>query len=113
MVREMMKWLRCQSIIRAEVVLVAWLVVGGLAWADTLDLSDDLMLPLAGIQQAVEPDPLDDFREILRPVLLDAALGSLVPETSLSPPRHLPPLSETLLHLSALPLYQIICVYRI
>jgi hypothetical protein len=113
MVCEMMKWLRCRSIIRAEVVLVAWLVVGGLAWADTLDLSDDLVLPLAGIQLAVEPDPLDDFREILNPVLLDSAPGGFVPETPLSPPRHVPPLSETLLHLSALPLYQIFCVYRV
>ena len=113
MVRAMMKWLRCQSIVRAEVVLAAWLVVGGLAWADTLDLTDDLVLPLAGIQQAVEPDPLDDFREILKPVLLDSAPGGVVPETPLSLPRHLPFISETLLHLSPLPLYQVICVYRI
>ncbi|HXX73656.1 MAG TPA: hypothetical protein VEI50_00835 [Nitrospiraceae bacterium] len=109
----MMKWLRCRSIIRAEVVLVVWLAVGGLAWADTLDLSDDLVLPLVGIQLAVEPDPLDDFREILNPVLLDSAAGGLVPETPLSPPRHLPPFSGTLLHLSALPLYQVFCVYRV
>ena len=109
-----MKWLRGVSIVRAEVVLLAWLVVGGLAWADTLDLTDDLGLPLAGgIQQAVEPDSLDDFREILKPVLLDPAPGDIVPETPLSLPRHLPPISETLLHLSALPLYQVTCVYRI
>ena len=113
MVRDMLKWLRCQSVVRAEVMFVALFVVGGLAWADTFDISDDLVLPLAGIQQAIEPDLLDDLSEILKPVLLHSVPGSLVPETPQSPPRHLSLISQTLLHRSALPLYQVICVYRI
>lgn len=113
MVRQMLKWLRCQSIVRAEVMFVALLVVAGLASADTFDLSDDLVLPFAGIQQAVEPDFLDDFSEILTPVQLHSVPGGLIPETPQSLPRHLSPISETLLHLSTLPLYQVNRVYRI
>ena len=113
MVCEMLKWLRCQSIVRAEVMLVALLAVGGLPCADTFDLSDALVLPLAGLQQAVEPDLLDDFSEILKPVLVHSALGNLDLEMPRSLLRHLSHISQTPLQLSALPLYQVICVYRI
>jgi hypothetical protein len=112
-VRDMLKWLRCQSLVRAEVMFVAVLVVGNLAWVDSFDLSDDRVLPLAGIQQAVEPDLLDDFSDILKPVPLHSARGGFVPKTPQSLPRQLSPISETLRDLSALPLYQVICEYRI
>ena len=113
MVRHMLKWLRGQSLVPAEVMVVALLVVGNLAWVDTIDLSDDLVLPRIGIQLAVEPDLLDDVSEILKPALVHSARGGLVPETPQGLPRHLSPLPETLRHLSASPLYQVICVYRI
>lgn len=43
-------------------LLLAWIVVGGLVWADLLDLHDEVGGPLADLQQAVEPD-LDEVRD--------------------------------------------------
>ena len=94
-------------------MLLAWLFVGGLAWADTLDLSDDIVSPLTGIQQAIEADTLDDVRGVLGSVILESPQVVLVAETPLSLPEHLPHISPTPLRLSYLPLYQFICVYRI
>ena len=45
----MLKWLGCQSVVLAEVMFVAVLVVGNLVWVDTFHLCDDRVLPLAGI----------------------------------------------------------------
>ena len=109
----MMKWLRSQSILRAEVVLLVWLFVGSSGWADTLDLSEDIVSPLTGIQQAIEPDILDDVRKVLGPVILESAQVVFVAGTPLSCPEHLPQISPTPLRLSYLPLYRFICVYRI
>lgn len=109
----MMRWLREQSILRAEVILIAWLVVGGVAWADSLDLSDDLVLPLAGIQQALEPDALEDYKNSLNSVTFDAPQVSLVSETGLSPSPRVPSSSLLLLRAAAHLIYQVHCVYRI
>jgi hypothetical protein len=109
----MMRWLRERSILRAEVVLIAWLVVGGVAWADTLDLSDDLIVPLAGIQQALEPDTFEDLKASLNSVTLSAPQLELVSETSLTLSTCVPPLVSTLPRASTPPIYQVHCVYRI
>ncbi|MDL1888342.1 hypothetical protein FBQ96_01935 [Nitrospirales bacterium NOB] len=43
-------------------LVLAWVVVVGLSWADLLDLQDDMLSPLADLQQAIEPD-LDELRD--------------------------------------------------
>ena len=108
----MMKWLGSQSIVRVEIVLLAWLFVGGVAWADTLDLSDDISSPLAGIQQAIEPDDPADLKAVPLSVVDHAVVeGTLLPEDT-------PCLASTSTFQlpqssSHVPLYQILCVYRI
>ena len=42
---------------RVRILLLALIILGGMSWADTLDLSDDIPLsqPLTVVQQAIEP----------------------------------------------------------
>lgn len=108
----MIKWLRYQSIVRAEVVLLAWLFVGGVACADTLDLSDDIGSPLTSIQQGIEPDDPADLKDAPLSGLVHISVeGTLLPSdpaclaapSVLQLPRNRP----------HVPLYQILSVYRI
>lgn len=48
---------------RIEVFLLAWILIGGVGFADTLDLSDDLLLVVTGNQLAMETLPEDDLQE--------------------------------------------------
>ncbi len=50
---------------RVRILLLALIILGGMSWADTLDLSDDIPLsqPLTVVQQAIEPD--EESREDL------------------------------------------------
>ena len=43
-------------------LLLAWVVLAGLSWADLLDLHDMAVGPSADLQQATEPD-LNELRE--------------------------------------------------
>jgi len=52
--------------LRAGILVVAWIVMAGLALADTVSLTDDMQTrpsPLQALQQALDPD-LDDLRHL-------------------------------------------------
>jgi len=108
-----MSWLRERSVLRAEIILIAWLVVGGVAWADTLDLSDDLVLPLAGIQQGLEPDAFEDLKASPTSVTFSAPQLGLVSETTPNLSPCVAPTLSTRPRAAASPIYQVHCVYRI
>ena len=48
---------------RAWVFLLAWIFLAGVSWADTLDLTDDVNLPLVELQQAIEAADADDVNQ--------------------------------------------------
>src|SRR5712691_5228396 len=50
---------------RVRILLLALIILGGMSWADTLDLSDDIPLsqPLTVVQQAIAPN--EESREDL------------------------------------------------
>ena len=50
---------------RVRMLLLALIILGGMSWADTLDLSDDIPLsqPLTVVQQAIAP--IEEGREDL------------------------------------------------
>ena len=47
---------------RLFLILCVWLWVGTLAWADTLDLTDELAWPITELQQVIESD-LDEAKD--------------------------------------------------
>ena len=98
--------------LKVIVVLCIWVLVGGLAWADSFDLTDDIGIPHVSSGVIVDSDG-DEVRE-----KLDAAV-----RTAESPSEHMPPLTMPQL-LPALfsglfvaqsedPLYQRLCSFRI
>ena len=56
--------------------MFTWTLVGGLAWADSFDLNDDLAVPLTGAEVAIEPD-FDEVRDDLEAVVWSAEALSL------------------------------------
>ena len=44
---------------RIWILLIAWVLFVGLCWADTFDLSDDIVLPTGLGQPAVESDSME------------------------------------------------------
>ena len=61
-------------------LLLTVIILGGMTWADTLDLSDDipLSLSLAVVQQAIEPDERN-FEHLLDLVQDGQAVAFLTP----------------------------------
>jgi hypothetical protein len=57
-----------QLTFRTEALLLAWILVFGLAWVDALDLTDDTLLSHSNLTQALETD-LDDSK-VPAPVFL-------------------------------------------
>jgi hypothetical protein len=75
---------------RLFLLLCVWLWVGTLAWADTLDLTDELAWPVTELQQVIEPDP-DEARatmQYLEQVWPHAAFLALSISSILLPPVH-------------------------
>lgn len=48
---------------RIWILLIAWILFVGLCWADTFDLSDDIVLPTGVGQPAVESDSTEQRPE--------------------------------------------------
>jgi hypothetical protein len=98
---------------RVRILLLALIILGGMSWTDTLDLSDDIPLsqPLTVVQQAIEPD--EESREDLLGLLHGHQavwfVVSFVPQPQMFPvPRALSVSSQ-----SDPPLYQRFSTYRI
>ena len=99
---------------RATAFLVVILfLVGGMCWLDTLDLTDDVLLPQALMYglQAIEPE--EEGRALLLSFVTGALVFWLV--TAVGSSFHGPPSSHAYLVslLSDRPLYQMLCTYRI
>ncbi len=98
---------------RATGLLVIILLLGGLCWLDTLDLTDDV-LPAQSLMfglQAIEPE--EDAREILLS-LVAAVLAFWLISTVGSPLQSPPCFRASLVsQQSERPLYQSLCTYRI
>lgn len=94
------------------VVLSAWFLVGGFAWADSCDLNDELVSPMAGMAQAIEPD-VDEVKHDVLEIVSTASL--LRQATALLPSRR--PTSavsvQAVSKTSDCPLYQRLSTYRI
>lgn len=79
--------MRSQSLpLNVAIILCLWILVGGLAWADSFDLTDDVGIPRACAGVMIDADE-DEVREKLDQAIRTA--GSLF--------EHLPP--ATLSHL--------------
>jgi len=50
---------------RIWILLIAWILFVGLCWADTFDLSDDIVLPTGLGQPAVESDSTEQRPEAI------------------------------------------------
>jgi hypothetical protein len=94
------------------IALCIWVLVGGLAWADSFDLTDDVGIPHASAGAVVDSDG-DETSEKLAAVV--RASGSLFGQMSpLTMPLLLPvPFSSLLVAQSQDPLYQRLCSLRI
>ena len=94
------------------IVLCIWVLVGGLAWADSFDLTDDVGIPHASPGAVVDSDG-DETSEKLAAVVRTS--GSLFGQMSpLTMPQLLPVLSSSLLVAQSQdPLYQRLCSLRI
>src|SRR5438309_8389781 len=57
---------------RIWILLIAWILFVGLCWADTFDLSDDIVLPTGLGQPAMESDTTEQRPEV---VVLSACLS--------------------------------------
>jgi hypothetical protein len=99
---------------RIEALLVCWLLVIGFSVVDTIDLTDDVLLPQSLLQQAFEPETIENGKA-------DAVLfaGTLLGWATVAPAEYryyavvarswMPVLPRDLLS----PLFQRIRVYRI
>jgi hypothetical protein len=103
---------RIQIPLKVIIVLCIWVLVGGLAWADSFDLTDDVGIPHASAGVVVDSDG-DEASEKLGAVVRTS--GSLSGQMSpLAMPLLLPVLfSSLLVAQSQDPLYQRLCSLRI
>jgi len=98
---------------RVRILLLALIVLGGMSWVDTLDLSDDIPLPqpLTVVQQAFEPaeESRDDLLGLVHGQQAAWCVASFVPQPHMLP---VPGALSVPLQ-SDLPLYQRFSTYRI
>ena len=93
-------------------LLCIWLLVGGLAWADSFDLTDDVGIPHTSAGVIVDSDG-DEVREQLDAAVRtgDSLSGHMPPLTM---PQLLPVLFTSLFVVQPqAPLYQRLCALRI
>src|SRR3989441_6008411 len=97
---------------RVRILLLAFIVLGGMCWLDTFDLSDDIPLPqpLTIVQKAIAPaeENREDLLGLLHGQQAIWCVSSFVPQ-----PRTLPvPGALSVPPQSDLPLYQRFSTYR-
>ncbi|MDE3051902.1 MAG: hypothetical protein KGJ48_18630 [Nitrospirota bacterium] len=94
------------------IVLCIWMLVGGLAWADSFDLTDDVGIPHTSAAVIVDSDG-DEGRVKFDPVVrTSGSLSGQMPPLTM--PQLLPMLfSRLLVARSQDPLYQRLCSFRI
>lgn len=93
------------------IVLCIWLLVAGLAWADSFDLTDDVGIPFVSAGVIVDSDG-DEVREKLEAHWASGVLSGHVPPTAR--PHLLAKLSPRFsLEPSHIPGYQQLCSFRI
>jgi len=98
---------------RVRILLLALIILGGMSWADTLDLSDDIPLsqPLTVVQQAIVPteEGREDLLGLMHGHQTVWCVASFVPQPQMlrvSGSLSVPPQSD-------LALYQRFSTYRI
>lgn len=98
--------------LNAMIALCIWVLVGGLAWADSFDLTDDIGVPHASTGVIVDSDG-DEVREKLDAAnRTDASISGNLPPLTM--PQLLPLLfSCPFVASSHNPLYQRFCTFRI
>ena len=96
---------------RVWLFLLALLTLGGMCWADTFDLSDDIPLSQNTVEQALQPEEVNE--QVL--LLLELSAQAVRVVAPVAPSAHTLPVFGCLLsHLqSELLLYQRISTYRI
>src|SRR2546425_10112870 len=96
---------------RAWLFLLALLILGGMCWADTFDLSDDIPLSQNTVEQALQPEEVNE--QVL--LLLELSAQAVRAVAPVAPSAHtLPDFGCRLSHLQcALLLYQRISTHRI
>jgi hypothetical protein len=96
---------------RIWVLLLAWLFFVGLSWADTFDLSDDILLPVAVGQPIVDVETSEIKSDISLLVSVIALWTCLPFLSEVEKPLFLS--RETWAPASETPLYQRLSIYRI
>jgi hypothetical protein len=98
---------------RVRTLLLALIVLGGMSWVDTLDLSDDIPLPqpLSVVQQAIVPaeESREDLLDLVHGQQAVWCVATCVPQPQVLPvpgALSVPPQSEP-------PRYQRFSTYRI
>src|SRR2546421_246020 len=96
---------------RVWLFLLALLILGGMCWADTFDLSDDIPLSQNTVEQALQPEEVNE--QVLLLLELSAQAVRVVAPVPPEPPR-LPVFGCFPSHLhSDLQLYRPFSTYRI
>ncbi|HXX73658.1 MAG TPA: hypothetical protein VEI50_00845 [Nitrospiraceae bacterium] len=101
---------------RVAALIVVWLFVGGEAFADSLDLTDDIGIPITDTLQAINPDSVDEVKQGLDLVRslshCPSTVGAFAQENF--------PFLSSILHGSYpqspsadIPLYESLCTYRL
>ena len=93
------------------IVLCIWLLVAGLAWADSFDLTDDVEIPFVSASVIVNSDG-DEVREKLATVWTSGVLLDHMPPTA-RPHIVAGLIARLCLEPSHMPLYQQLCSFRI
>ena len=93
------------------IVLCIWLLVAGLAWADSFDLTDDVGIPFVSAGVIVDSDG-DEVREKLEADWTSGVLSGHMPPTA-RPHLLVGLIPRLFLEPSHIPLYQQLCSFRI
>lgn len=93
------------------IVLCIWLLVAGLAWADSFDLTDDVGVPFVSAGVIVDSDG-DEVREKLATAWTSGVLSEHMPTTA-RPHIVAGLIARLSLEPSHIPLYQQLCSFRI
>jgi hypothetical protein len=96
---------------RIWVLLLAWLFFVGLSWADTFDLSDDIVLPVAAGQAIVDLET-SEIKSNISILVAATALWTCLPFLSVVE-KPLLLAQETCAVTSEIPLHQRLSIYRI
>ena len=93
------------------IVLCIWLLVAGLAWADSFDLTDDVGIPFVSAGVIVDSDG-DEVREKLEAAWASGVLSEHMPPTA-RPHLLVGLIPRFALEPSHIPLFEQLCSFRI